>query len=41
MASNKTSWKRLDEDLDNILEASMHGPVDRKLKTITTLSIFQ
>ncbi|XP_052218148.1 uncharacterized protein LOC127835750 [Dreissena polymorpha] len=36
-ASDKTSWTQLDEDLDNILEASMQGPVDRKLSTLTTL----
>jgi len=30
-ASDKTSWTQLDEDLENILEASMQGPVDRKL----------
>jgi len=36
-ASDKTSWIRLDEYLDNILEASMQGQVDRKLKTLTTL----
>ena len=36
-ASDKTLWKQLDEDLDNILEASLQGPVDRKLTTLTTL----
>ncbi|XP_052280752.1 uncharacterized protein LOC127878274 [Dreissena polymorpha] len=36
-ASDKTSWTQLDEDLENILEASMQGPVDRKLTTLTTL----
>ena len=36
-ASDRTLWKQLDEDLDNILEASLQGPVDRKLTTLTTL----
>ena len=36
-ASDKTLWKQLDEDLDNNLEASLQGPVDRKLTTLTTL----
>ncbi|XP_052217978.1 uncharacterized protein LOC127835582 [Dreissena polymorpha] len=36
-ASDKTSWTQLDEDLENTLEASMQGPVDRKLTTLTTL----
>ena len=36
-ASDKTPWRLLDEDLDSILEASMQGPVDRKLQTLTTL----
>ena len=36
-ASDKTLWKQLDEDLDNILEASLQGPVDKKLTTLTTL----
>ncbi|XP_052223860.1 uncharacterized protein LOC127839510 [Dreissena polymorpha] len=36
-ASDKTSWTQLDEDLVNILEASMQGPVDPKLSTLTTL----
>ena len=36
-ASDKTLWKQLDEDLDNILEASLQGPVDRKPTTLTTL----
>ena len=29
--------EQLDEDLDNILESSLQGPVDRKLTTLTTL----
>ena len=36
-ASGKTLWKQPDEDLGNILEASLQGPVDRKLTTLTTL----
>ena len=36
-ASEKVLWKQLDEDLDTILEASMQGPVDRKLTTLTTI----
>ena len=36
-ASDKKSWKQLDEDLDIILEASLQGPVDRKLTTLATL----
>ena len=35
--SDKTLWKQLDEDLNNILEASLQGPVDRKLTALTTL----
>ena len=36
-ASDKAIWKLLDEDLDHILEASMQGPVNRKLQTFTSL----
>ena len=35
-ASDKTPWRLLDEDLDSIYEASMQGPVDGKIQTLTT-----
>ncbi|KAH3842414.1 hypothetical protein DPMN_115910 [Dreissena polymorpha] len=36
-ASDKKSWKQLDENLDIILEISLQGQVDQKLTTLTTL----
>jgi len=38
-ASDKIPWRLLDEDLDSILEASMQGPVDRKLQTTLIYSV--
>jgi len=36
-ASDKKAWEDLDRELDSILEATLQGPAERKMKAITSL----
>lgn len=38
-ASKGSEWQKFDDDVDDILEATMKGVVDRKLQTMTTMII--